>query len=115
MIENYQHPAYLRLQEVGEEITKKVQPKAILIVSAHWQGYPDRVKINVAERPDQIYDFYGFPPHFYQYKYPHTGSSVIADHVIEKLSAARIDVERVDRGLDHGAWVGLMIGVSASD
>lgn len=57
-----------------------------------------------------IYDFYGFPPHYYEYKYPNMGSPEIAEKVVERLANAGIDVERVTRGLDHGVWAGFIVG-----
>lgn len=34
--------------------------------------------VNAAEEADLIYDFYGFPPHFYGYDYPNKGSPEVA-------------------------------------
>jgi 4,5-DOPA dioxygenase extradiol len=104
------HPAYSKLAAVGQEITTKVKPKAIVVFSAHWQGGPNKILINAAEHTDLIYDFYGFPPHYYKYEYPNKGSPSVAEKVIEKLGGAGIEVERVKRGLDHGVWAGFMAG-----
>jgi hypothetical protein len=109
-MENKNHPAYAKLEEVGREITAKVKPKAVVVFSAHWQDDPDKIKVNVAEQAEQIYDFYGFPPHYYEYKYPNKGSPEIAEKVVERLANAGIDVERVTRGLDHGVWAGFIVG-----
>ena len=81
-MEQTDHPAFYKLGEVGHEITTKVQPKAVVVISAHWEGSEDTVKINVAEHADIIYDFFGFPPHYYQYKFPNRGSPEFADQVI---------------------------------
>jgi aromatic ring-opening dioxygenase catalytic subunit (LigB family) len=59
-IEDTEHPAYSKLVEVGLEITNKVKPKAVVVFSAHWQDGPNKISINVAEKTDLIYDFYGF-------------------------------------------------------
>lgn len=64
-IENQDHPAFAKLAAVGQEVTTQVKPKAIVIFSAHWQGGPNKIKINVAEKTDIMYDYKGFPPHFY--------------------------------------------------
>jgi aromatic ring-opening dioxygenase catalytic subunit (LigB family) len=109
-MEDTDHPAYAKLAAVGREITTKVKPKAVVVFSAHWQSGPNKIKINVAEQTDLIYDFYGFPPHYYEYEYPNRGSSEVAEKVIEKLAVAGIEVERVKRGLDHGVWAGFMVG-----
>lgn len=109
-MENTKHPAYDKLTAVGLEITAQVKPKAVVVVSAHWQDGPNKISVNVAENTDIIYDFYGFPPHYYEYEYPNKGSSEVAGKVIQNLEAAGIEVERVKRGLDHGVWAGFIVG-----
>lgn len=109
-VENTSHPAYAKLAEVGQEITKRVKPKAVVVFSAHWQDGPSRLSVNVAEHTDLVYDFSGFPERYYQHRFPNKGSPAIAERVIEKLSAADIEVERVERGLDHGVWAGFKVG-----
>lgn len=114
-MENIEHPAYLKLAEIGREITQRVQPRAIVVFSAHWQAHGNKVQVNAAEDTDLIYDFYGFPPHYYEYEFPNKGSPEIADKIAEILSAAGVEVEKVKRGLDHGVWVGFMAGKSQAD
>ena len=113
-MENSSHPAYSKLAEIGREITTKVKPKAVVVFSAHWQGGPSSIQINAAEQTDIIYDFYGFPPHYYEYKFPYKGSPEVAEKVIEKLAGVGIKVEKVKRGLDHGVWAGFIVGKSLS-
>ncbi|ETS74081.1 hypothetical protein PFICI_13947 [Pestalotiopsis fici W106-1] len=108
-LENTTHPAYAQLAQVGHEITTVVKPKAVVVFSAHWQGGPSTIQINTAAETDLIYDFYGFPPHFYERKYPNRGSPEIAEMVAGRLEAAGIQVERVNRGLDHGVWAGFIV------
>ncbi|CAH0037983.1 unnamed protein product [Clonostachys solani] len=107
-MENTSHPAYAKLAEVGHEITTRVKPKAVVAFSAHWQSGPTTIQINTAEKTDLIYDFYGFPPHYYEFEYPSRGSPELAEKVIQNLEASGIQVERVKRGLDHGIWVGFI-------
>lgn len=113
-MENRQHPAFQKLGETGREITTEVKPKAVVVFSAHWQDGPSRVSVNVAEDADIIYDFYNFPPHYYEYEYPNRGSPEIAQKVIDNLKGAGIEVQRVERGLDHGVWVGFIAGSRSS-
>lgn len=49
------HPAYAKLEEVGREITAKVNPKAVVVFSAHWQDDPDKIKVNVAEQTEDAW------------------------------------------------------------
>nr|POF14345.1 4,5-dopa dioxygenase extradiol [Quercus suber] len=102
------HPAYAKLAEVGQEITSAVKPNAVVVFSAHWQHGPSTVAINVAEKTDLIYDFHGFPPHYYEYEFPNKGSPELAERVVQMLSGAGISVDRTQRGLDHGVWVGFL-------
>ncbi|KAJ5194343.1 Extradiol ring-cleavage dioxygenase class III enzyme subunit B [Penicillium cf. griseofulvum] len=99
------HPAYLKLAQAGREITTKVKPKAVVVFSAHWQGGRNTIQVNTAEKTDLIYDFGGFPSHYYKEKYPHVGSKEVAGEVLRLLEEAKIPAEGVKRGLDHGVWV----------
>ncbi|KAJ5143338.1 Extradiol ring-cleavage dioxygenase class III enzyme subunit B [Penicillium bovifimosum] len=98
------HPAYRKLGEIGREITTKVKPRAVVVFSAHWQAGRDTIQVNTAEKTDLIYDFYGFPGHYYKEKYPNVGSKEVAQKVLDSLKDAGIAAEGVKRGLDHGVW-----------
>jgi len=56
IMEDYQHPAYKKLQEIGREITQKVNPKGVVVFSAHWQAEPSTVQVNTAEITELIYE-----------------------------------------------------------
>jgi len=84
-------------------ITKDIPtPKAILIVSAHWetQGI---TKVFAGQKPKMIYDMYGFPRNLYEVDYPAAGSPELAQSIADSISNARIAPTH-DWGLDHGAW-----------
>jgi len=49
IMEDYSHPAYAKLQEIGKEITEKVKPKAVVVFSAHWQASRNSIEVNTAE------------------------------------------------------------------
>lgn len=101
-----EHPVYPRLQALGREITGKVKPKAIVVFSAHWQSdLPDGIQINTSEQEPLLYDFYGFPRHYYMEKFPNRGSPEVAQRVIDVLGEAGIEAGGTDRGLDHGVFV----------
>jgi 4,5-DOPA dioxygenase extradiol len=62
--------------------------------------------VNEASTSPLIYDFYGFPPHYYTQTFPHTSAPWLVSLVKDKLRAGGNVVEGVpSRGLDHGAWV----------
>ncbi|QIX00701.1 hypothetical protein AMS68_006218 [Peltaster fructicola] len=109
LIEDTEHPAYAKLQEIGQEITTKVKPKAVIVFSAHWQGEPGTIEINAATTQDLIYDFYGFPRHLYAHKFPNTGSPELARRIQSLLGEAGIKSRKVSRGLDHGVWVSFSV------
>ncbi len=89
-----------------EHLIKK--PQAILIISAHWEEKVVTVTSNPA--PGLIYDYYGFPEHTYQIKYPAPGDPKLANKVIELLTAKGIDaVLEPQRGFDHGMYVPLKL------
>ncbi|THC97102.1 hypothetical protein EYZ11_003420 [Aspergillus tanneri] len=98
------HPAYSKLAQIGREITTKVKPRAVVVFSAHWQAGRDTVQVNTAEITDLIYDFYGFPSHYYKEKFPNVGSKELAEKVLGLLGKVGIKAEGVKRGLDHGVW-----------
>jgi 4,5-DOPA dioxygenase extradiol len=51
------HPAYQKLQQIGKEITTKVKPRAVVVVSAHWQAGKNQVQINTSETTGLIYEY----------------------------------------------------------
>jgi aromatic ring-opening dioxygenase catalytic subunit (LigB family) len=107
--EDTSHPAYSTLQTLGQEITHKVHPKAIVVISAHWQSEPKAIEVNTAESIPLVYDYYGFPDHYYELQYPHTGSPELANKILGLLGKAGIKAEGVRRGLDHGVFIPFLV------
>ena len=64
------------------------KPKAILVVSAHWNSIEPTV--SKAIQPQTIYDFGGFPDAVYQLNYPAPGAPELAERVISLLTQAEI-------------------------
>ncbi|KAJ0040615.1 hypothetical protein Pint_27572 [Pistacia integerrima] len=85
------------------------KPKAILVISGHWET--DVPTVNTVEKHDTIHDFYGFPKEMYKLKYPAPGAPELAKKVKDLLTGAGFKHVKEDkkRGLDHGAWVPLML------
>ncbi len=52
------HPAHTILKQIGQEITTRVMPKAVVVVSAHWEAGSewDGVEINFDENVPLIYE-----------------------------------------------------------
>ena len=83
------------------------RPKAVLMVSAHWEEAP--LAIGATRTVPLVYDFWGFPEHYYQVTYAAPGAPELAQSVRKLLGGAGHAVQDVpDRGLDHGAYVPLV-------
>ena len=85
------------LTELGKKIPK---PKAILCVSAHWLS--SGTFVGCDEKPEIIYDFYGFPQELYEVKYPVEGSGKFAEKTSDLLK--KYGVSCGQWGIDHGSW-----------
>lgn len=92
-------------QQLGKSLPR---PKAILVLSAHWTS--TNPTLSTVAKPATIHDFGGFPNRLYRLQYPAHGVPELAAQVQACLSNAGIPL-RIDnqRGLDHGAWIPLMI------
>ncbi|MDL2324877.1 4,5-DOPA dioxygenase extradiol [Ruminococcaceae bacterium OttesenSCG-928-A16] len=84
-------------QQIAKEIPT---PTSILCISAHW--YTGGQLVSQAEKPETIYDFYGFPQELYEISYPAPGAPALAQQAAPLFTPpAMLDSIR---GLDHGAW-----------
>ena len=84
------------------------RPTAILIVSAHWEAAPLSLTASAAATP-LVYDFGGFPQRFYDLTYETPDAGVLATLVRSVLPDDEPVHEHSSRGLDHGAWVPLLV------
>ncbi|SFB21048.1 Aromatic ring-opening dioxygenase, catalytic subunit, LigB family [Collimonas sp. OK607] len=99
-------PARRFLQGLGNTLPK---PKAILMVSAHWET-AGGAAVSLAAQPATIYDFGGFPQALYDIKYHAPGAPEVAERAAALFEGAGVAVVRsAQRGLDHGAWVPLSL------
>lgn len=90
------------------------RPRAILAVSAHWETRTPHV--SNAKNPETIYDFSGFPAALYKMTYPAPGAPELAARTAELLEDAGLGpVTAEPHGLDHGAWVPLLMGYPEAD
>jgi 4,5-DOPA dioxygenase extradiol len=84
------------------------KPKAILIVSAHWESAPLSLSSTQAHTTP-VYDFGGFARRYYSMRYDTPDAGDLARQVLAVLPAAETVHEHRGRGLDHGAWVPLKV------
>lgn len=83
------------------------RPKAILMVSAHWEEAP--LALGATHTAPLVYDFWGFPEHYYRVRYDAPGAPELAESIRKLLRAPGTPVQDIpDRGLDHGAYVPLV-------
>jgi 4,5-DOPA dioxygenase extradiol len=83
------------------------RPKAVLMVSAHWENAPLTMGATRTGTP-LVYDFGGFPERYYRQQYRSPGAPELAADVRRLLSDQAV-AEEPDRGLDHGAYVPLTV------
>lgn len=99
------------MQSVSKELPR---PKAILVITAHWEE--DVVTISNSPAPGMFYDYYGFPPESYKFKYPAVGAPALAQTIADLLKANGI-ASQFDpkRDFDHGTFVPLMLMYPEAD
>lgn len=90
------------------------RPKAILIVSGHWEA--PVFTVGTAAHPQLDYDYYGFPPHTYELSFEAPGAPALAHRVRKLLSAAGIaSAEDAEHGWDHGVFIPLKLVTPDAD
>jgi aromatic ring-opening dioxygenase catalytic subunit (LigB family) len=90
------------------------RPRALLVVSAHWEA--TRPTVNIGTAPPLLYDYGGFPDYTYELEWPAPGSPVLAARVRERLAAAGIaNAADETRGWDHGVFVPLKVMFPEAD
>ena len=89
------------------------KPKALLVISAHWEEKVPTVMSGTA--PPLLFDYHGFPKHTYELTWPAPGSPTLAARVVELLGQAGIEaLENGSRGFDHGVFVPLKVAFPAA-
>lgn len=84
--------------------TLPAKPKAIIVVSAHWEEL--EFTVNKVINHTLYYDYYGFPPNTYQLTYPVKGDNHLITDIMRLLSNAGICINTDNqRGLDHGVFI----------
>ena len=90
------------------------RPRAILLVSGHWEEA--EVTVHVGNGQPLFYDYYGFPEHTYHLRWNAAGAPEVAARAAALIAAAGFATaeERV-RGWDHGVFVPMMVAVPGAD
>jgi len=104
------YDAHRKLEAALQQLPQLVgvTPKAVLMISAHWEEEDFAVMSHPS--PPMVYDYTGFPENTYQVRYPAPGAPQLAEQVRALLQNAGID-SRLDpvRGFDHGAFVPMAV------
>jgi len=90
------------------------RPKAILVISGHWEE--PQFTVGSAPRPPMLFDYYGFPEETYRLRFDAPGSPALATRVRDLLGAAGFPTaEDAERGYDHGVFVPLLLATPQAD
>merc|ERR1712188_6479 len=88
--------------------TLPVRPKAILMVTAHWET--ENATVTGGLRHPLLFDYSGFPKYTYEYTHDAPGSPELAQKVQSLLSSQSISCDiDTQRGWDHGVFVPLKL------
>lgn len=99
------------LNRWGQSMPK---PRAIVVVSAHWENAPVAISGSAAGTP-LYYDFGGFHPRYYTLKYDTPDATGLARRLAGALGVTTPLYQDPNRGLDHGAFIPLMAMYPAAD
>ncbi len=89
-------------------------PKALLVISAHWEE--KKPTVTTSKAPPLLFDYYGFPKESYELTWPAPGDPALAARVRTLLKDAGIDSGEDDsRGYDHGTFVPLKVAFPEAD
>jgi len=98
----------------GLAATLPARPRAIVLVSGHWQtpGF----SVTASAQPGLIYDYSGFPAHTYQLDYPAPGAPELAARILQRIEDAGLSGSMdAQRGFDHGVFIPLKLVFPAAD
>lgn len=105
-LREHYRPLEASLKDVANQLSSK--PRAILVVSGHWETA--EFSVMASPHPGMVYDYTGFPDHTYDVQYPAPGSPELAGRVQHLLEAASLAARRDPaRGFDHGCFAPLAV------
>ncbi len=103
-------PAAHWFRQLSKQLSLPSKPKAILIITAHWET-KDIVNISAQQQHSELlYDYGGFPPEAYQLKYSPPGDLNLSNRVKSLLDQAGIRAQlNTKRNFDHGVFIPLKL------
>lgn len=90
------------------------RPKAILIVSGHWEE--PEFTVHDGAQPPLLFDYYGFPEHTYRLRWDAPGAPGVAHRAAALLGEAGFATgAEAARGWDHGVFIPLKVALPDAD
>lgn len=106
------HPMQAYLAELVATLPEK--PRALLIVSGHWEE--PHFTVHHGDRPSLLFDYHGFPPHTYALRWDAPGDPTLASRAASLLEQVGFPVGReAERGWDHGVFVPMKVALPGAD
>jgi aromatic ring-opening dioxygenase catalytic subunit (LigB family) len=102
--------AYARLKASLQQLPRQAggKPKAVLMVSAHWEEREFTVMAH--PHPPMVYDYTGFPAQTYRIQYAAPGAPELALQVKALLEGAGLPAALdSQRGFDHGMFAPMAV------
>ncbi|GAA5961643.1 hypothetical protein JCM8115_004718 [Rhodotorula mucilaginosa] len=108
------------LQDLGPAVMEKYKPKAIVVLSAHWESPGGGIVTDYGDQNPLLFDYFGFPDELYEVEFNSKGDHAVAEKVVQVLQTAGIKSARLTTkleargqdgrgfegpGLDHGVFV----------
>jgi 4,5-DOPA dioxygenase extradiol len=109
-------PVWARMRDYLASILPSLpeKPRAILIVSGHWEE--SHFTVHAGERPELLFDYHGFPKHTYHLRWDAPGAPMLAERAADLLAHAGFVVgANRTRGWDHGVFIPLKVAVPDAD
>ena len=90
------------------------RPKAILMVSGHWEE--PQFTVHAGEGQPLLYDYGGFPAHPYRLRWDAASATSVAGRAKTLLEGAGFPVGvETERGWDHGVFIPMKVAVPGED
>lgn len=102
-----QEDGHKEMIQYYKEYAKTKHPKAIIVISAHYES--ETVKVIYQHPSKLLYDYYGFPKETYEYQYNPPINQELGETILKKLTSNGIEAKSEVRGFDHGVFVPLLI------
>ncbi|SGY62982.1 BQ5605_C007g04762 [Microbotryum silenes-dioicae] len=107
------------LKDLGPALIEKYNPKAIVVLSAHWESRGGALVSDWQDENPLLFDYFGFHPALYKVEFHSSPDHALSERVVHLLNSSNISArllgpteKRGDdgrgfrgTGLDHGVFV----------